>query len=505
MYQETLEQSIAAGRWALLNTIVQRVLAFGTFIILARLLTPADFGVIALVAIVPAFLDGVTSFAFDTAALQKGNMERYLNAIWTFNILRALAIFIAVFAGAPWIADFYHIPEAELVVRLAALGILIQNFGNIGQALFFRDLDFKSVFLRDLAFKGSFALAAIALAIYLENYWALFIAGIVSCVVVALATYLLHSYRPRFDFNFGLLKELRSFSQWMYAQESVQQIALTIQDSVIGRFTSPSAIGLFQKAQSLSEAPTSSLISLINKVSFTSYVRVQDSQPHVAEGIYKTMDIISAIAIPYLFCILIAGNAIVTFVFGPAWVAMTPLLMVLVVEATLDVLAISLASSVFNAVGRAHTQFLNTGIRSLTLAGAMLLLVPTFGIMGAAYAALASVSITACVVLYHLITKLKIQFGRIGRTLLTVLGGCLLPLPFASYALTVPFFNTAIGFLSLLSLGAIVYISVIIIVGRLFQFGPYSTLELLVHSFLRSMNIRRFDGLFLDHEQPESA
>ncbi len=505
MSSTTLTKSLSAGQWAFLNTIVQRVLVFGTLFIVARLLTPADFGVAALISIIPTFLDGSTSFAFDTAALQNGNIERYLNVIWTFTVLRGLCIFLIVYLVAPAAATFFHIPYALTLLRLAALGVLVQSFANVGQTYFFQDMDFRRVFLRDLTLNVTCALATIVFAFFIRSYWALFLGNIVSFVCVVAATYVLHPYRPKFDFHLGLLGELRSFTQWLFAQEISQQLSLTIQNSVIGRFTTPASLGIFNKAQSLSDAPIAPLSSTISKVSLMSYISIQNSRVHIIEGVTKTFEIMTFIALPYLTLILLSATSIVHILLGSQWLSMAPYLKILTIEATLDVLINSLSAPAFNAIGESRVQFVNSGIRALTLIVAMVVLVPLFGIWGAVFAALVSVMLTACVVLFQLLTTLHLRLGRLMLTTVMVSLACVPPTVLAFSLLTVPFFNTLPGFVFMAFLCGTLYIATTIFIGRTFRCGPYKTLELVARSFLKSSSSRSLDFLFLYSEVEGSA
>lgn len=498
MHSDTLKKSLHAGNWAFANVVAQKIIMFGSFFFLARLLTPEDFGIIALIAIIPSFLDGVTSFAFDTATLQKENRARYLNVVWTFNILRSSLIFICIFIGASWIATFYKIEEFESIVRLGGLVVLIQSFANIGQTYFFVDMDFRKVFLRDMVTSISYAITALCIAWFTHSFIALFIAGIMSMFLVTIASYALHPYRPRLDFNFKLLGELRSFSQWIYAQSAVEQISVAAQNSIIGRSTSPASLALFMKAKVLSDAPTVPITNFIGKVSFSSYLRIQNSPSHLSEGIAKTIDLVATIALPYLVLILLAGHTLVLVVLGKSWIEMTPLLQILVVGASLKALINSLAPPLFNAIGKPKIQFLNSSVQALTLTTGMLLLVPIFGALGAAYAVLASVSLTAGVIFFQLHKHIHLNIPRVFSSMfVTVLASCA-PLLIARYGLTFPFFNTIPGFLMLLLISGCVYFVSIVLIGRLLLKGPYRTIELVVRSFLHtSLKLHRFDHLFI--------
>ncbi len=481
-----LGQSLVAGRWSLINTIAQRVLVFGSFLVLARFLVPGDFGIVALIAIVPSLLDGITALAFDTAVIQKkGAIDRYLNVIWTFNILRGTGIFLIVFAAAPFIAAFFNIPDALPALQLAGLGIFIQGFINIGQTYFFVTLDFKKVFIRDMVLKVSYAIFAVALAYSLHSYWALFFGQIGSVLALVIATYVLHPYRPRLDFDFGKLKELLSFSQWLLGQEALNQIVRSTEDTLIGRFAGPTDLGLFGKAKALATAPTSPIVSLINKVSFTSYARLQDSLEHVIEGMNKTLDILLALAIPYLIVVLVTGNRIVLLLLGPDWTALTPYLQILVVGATFDMLFVTVAASLFNALGRSRTQFMISSVYAVSILAGFFLLVPSLGILGAALATTFSMALTAMLTLYYIRTILHMNFARIGWSLVSTALSCALPVLVAYQLLRYPFFNSNIGYCLLIGLAGILYAGGLYLMHALFKKGPYHTLELVLRSFIR--------------------
>src|SRR3989344_1758473 len=196
--RDVLRLSLAAGQWQFINMFAQQLITIGTFLVLARILLPQYFGVAVLIALVPTFIDGITSFAFETSALQKKEgMRPYLDVIWTFNILRTLVILLISFIAAPFVADFFHIEYALPALYMAGLVVFAQNLTNIG------------------------------------------------------------------------------------------------------------------KAKSLAMLATSPIISSINKVSFSSYLHVRDSLPHIGEGISKTFEILFAIGLPYVLAIVFAGNRLV--------------------------------------------------------------------------------------------------------------------------------------------------------------------------------------------------
>ncbi len=242
----TLKRSIQGGSWIFLNTIIQKVITFFSFLILARLLTPEDFGIMAIIFIVPNFLDTVTSLSFESSLIQKEeDIYRYLNTIWTFNVLKALFLFGTIALAAPLIADFFNIPHAINAIRLSGLFPLTTGLVNVAQIFFWKEIDFKKFFFRDMAAICAYAITAIILARHDHSFWPLFWGNIAQYTVATGMTYVLHAFRPKFSFQAVHLRELFPYTKWIYGQNLLNRFFYTLQNSLIAKMTSPAGLGIF--------------------------------------------------------------------------------------------------------------------------------------------------------------------------------------------------------------------------------------------------------------------
>lgn len=484
--RETLHLSLTAGRWSLLNTIVQNALAYLTFFITARLLTPADFGLIAVAAIVPGLLDSFTAIAFGSAAIQKRSGEEvpYLNAMWTFEVLRAVSIFLVVYMSAPFIAAFFHAEEFTPLFRFGGLVFLAQSASNVGQIYFFKNLDFKKVFIRDLVWKGSLAALSIGLALLLRSYWALFVANVLATVAASVVSYTLSPYRPRFDFRLGILRDLFPFSQWMFGQGLVLQIARAVEDSTVARFTNPTEVGLFTKAKALGNAPIAPVVSLINKIGFSAYARVQDSLAHVREGFYKSFDLLLAIALPFLAAIYIGGNRIILILLGEQWIPAVAYLKVLATAAAIDILTITLIGPLLNAMGHPKSQFAGQTLYLGALVVSVFLLAPIAGAYGVALAMLVAACVSGAFALVMLNHYTSLSAMRLISSLVATSAALLIPVPLGLHLIQFPFTNTTLGFLLLGSVIGALYFGTLALCGMWLRIGPWNTLMVIIRSFL---------------------
>ncbi len=485
--KETLRRSLAGGHWYLINMVSQKMFAFGTFFITARLLTPADFGIITLAGIYPALADSFTAIAFETALipLKSGKEKPFLNSVWTFQILRGFAIAILVFFSAPLVVKFFNAEENILLFQLSALPLIFNGFSNIGQIYFSRNLDFKKFFIRDFIIQSTTSIISVAGALTFHSYWALFAGNTTALLFAALSTYVLNDYRPHIDMRFSKLKPLLSYGSWLYGQEILHQIALTAENVLIGRFAGASNIGLYTKAKGLAQAPSSIVASIIGKVGFSTFAAIHDSLAYVREGFYKSTDLLVVISLPFLAAILVAGEHIVSILLGSRWLDMGFILKIIVIPATLDAIISSLARPIFNALNKPRLHFNLNIVYSGGFTLLLLLLVPPFGIIGAAWALLLSSLITNTFALTLVHKLIAPSWKRILESVSIVGLGIIVPLPFALYFLQYPFANSTTGFLLLVCLSGIIYGSTIVFFGRVLNKGPYQTLVVIAKSFKR--------------------
>ena len=139
---------IRGGVWVLALRILNRSLGFIRTIILARLLAPADFGLLGIAMLSISTLETFSQTGFQTALIQKkDNIESYLDTAWTVSAIRGLLLFLILFLSAPIIAEFFNSPQAVLIIRVVALSTLLSGLRNIGVVYFQKELEFKKQFL----------------------------------------------------------------------------------------------------------------------------------------------------------------------------------------------------------------------------------------------------------------------------------------------------------------------------------------------------------------------
>ncbi len=321
-------RSIQSGKWFLLGVAATKAINFVTFLILARLLVPADYGVIAVTMFMVGLLDKLTEPGLGDAIVQrKTDVDGYLDAIWTFDLVRygALALLLAVSGG--FVAEFFHVPaEQAAVIRGGAVLLFLGSLSNIRIIHFHRNVDYKKILYRDLASQAALAFVAIAVAFVVPNVWALFAGQIAFYLTGVLFSYLLVPVRPRLDVRFGKLRDLFGYGKWVYGQNLLDYVFQYFDKLFVGRMLDPNTLGLYARAKDLGGLVTGMIQSLIGKIAFPALSRVQDDLSKVQQGFLKSIDVLLILAVPAGLLLSLQGGAIVLFLLGEKWIALTLIL-----------------------------------------------------------------------------------------------------------------------------------------------------------------------------------
>jgi len=474
-----LQKSIRGGIWLTIGYGAEKLLGAISFFILARFLTPADFGIMTFILLVPKFLQSATETGFSAAAIQKeGDIRAYLNPIWTIGVLKGVAIAASVFILGPMIAAFLHVPEASLAIRLGGIFMLVYQLGNIGEIYFFKELNFKKVFYRNLWRQLAYVTTTLLFIPLAHNYWALAVGTLALYLTEAISTYWLHPYRPWLSFQFSRLKELFGFSKWMIGQGYLRQAYAFLEQTVVGRLTNTTAFGLYTKAKSVASIAPGFLSSVITIVSFPAYAKIKEAPNKVKDGLLKSFDLFFAFVIPVAFLVLAAGGKLILIFLGDAWLPMTAafrLLLFFFVAHTI----IDLSYSLFNGLGRPDKKVKYEAIKLPLTIILLYFLTRQSGIEGAAVALMIGATPILLLCLIDLRRLTGANYSAILSTILIpLLLSLLLSLPLFLFKDAILALGT-VFFVTLTTLVGLVYLLAIYWLGTRWKLGPYKTLRLL--------------------------
>jgi O-antigen/teichoic acid export membrane protein len=328
-----------------------RAIGLISVIVLARLLQPEDFGVVALALAAGAFVEMFGWIGLRQALLRVPSPERsHYDTAFTIQLCLFLALGLVLAALALPVAAFYGEPAVAPILWALSFRLVFLATVNIGVVDFERDMQFG----RDLKMRLSVRLASLAVtiaaAIVLRNYWALVI-GIVSYTAFyTAASYMAHPYRPRLDLS--RRRELLGVSLWMFVSSLAEWVQTQIERLVLGRFAGPATVGLYSVSKDLSTIFTQEITTALNRVTF---VTVASGQASASEGrnVARVIGGYAAIVAPLAAGLVATAPDAVAVLLGAQWAAAAPLLRIIAIYAGVQAIYL-MTGSVLQASGFAR-------------------------------------------------------------------------------------------------------------------------------------------------------
>lgn len=377
---------IQSSLWSLGGNWIARGIGIIKLIIIARLLSPLEFGVLGLAILSIKILSVSSETGVESALIQKNKIGRAeLDTAWTISLFRGLVLFCILFMSAGWFASYFDNPTLKPVLKLMAVVFILGGFVNIGIVFFQRELAFKKYVSLDLVSDIAGAIATIMLAFLLRNVWALVLGMIIWTMVKCLGSYYIHSYRPKLLLDWLIVKNLLNFGKHIFWISIVTFIVTSGDDALIGKLLGLTALGFYTMAYNIANVPVSSLAGVIRKISFPAYSILQKEPERLGEACRKIIEAVLLFLLPLtIFIILLAKDFTLIFL-GEKWLPMVPVLKILALLGLFRGLA-NVFSPLHLAVNRPVIQSKNKAIELIIF---LLLVYPCtakWGLIGASWA-----------------------------------------------------------------------------------------------------------------------
>lgn len=368
----------------------ERGLGMVRIVILARLLTPHDFGLVGVGLLAMALMRRFSDTGVREALIQKsGDIDDYLGTAWTVNFLRDLTLALIMVSAAPLIATFFDAPEATAMLRVIAISWIFSGLRNIGLVHIHREMAFNRFFFYQLAQIVAELSVSIALAFILRNAWALVIGLLVSNFVAMVLSYVVAPRPKRIRVNFRHALELFRFGRWVLGSQMISFLLTQLDRIVVGRMAGVVALGLYQMAANISSMTSHELMRVVSRATFPAYAQLQSDKERVRDVYLKVIQVTALIALPVAVGTVLVADGLTRHVLGEQWVPISRTLQILAVWGAL--LSLSRTTSpLFSGMGRPDLYTKTQAARATVLAVLIYPLTRFWGMEGAATAALLS-------------------------------------------------------------------------------------------------------------------
>lgn len=338
-------------------------------IILARLLVPADFGIVAMAMLVISFIELFTETGQQTALIRHPAPERaHYDTAWTMSVLISLGLTAIALSIAPF-ADLYFRDERIVpVIQLLSLRILLLGFLNIGVIDFRRDLNFAREFKFGLLRKLLTFTVTVSLALTLRNYWALAIGVVVGTVAEISLSYLMHPHRPRI--NLTKVKELWSYSIWILIAGIGQFFQGRIDEVAVAGVAPPGEMGQYTVGAELGALPGSEILDPISRALFPNYAKLASQPERLGRAYLYSLSAAVLITSSLATGLALVASDLVAVLLGPKWVETATLVPWFAMAAAVAALG-NTVFAVLNAAGESRSSAIQSWTRTVCYAPAM--------------------------------------------------------------------------------------------------------------------------------------
>ncbi len=416
--QGTLRQKVfRSGFWVLLGQGCKQLGGVLRVVILARLLAPEDFGLMGIALVTLGFLETFAETGYQSALVQRtGDIQPYLNSVFTVQVLRGLALGLILLTGAPWAGSFFKNPEAVPLVQSVALIVVFRGLINPGVVVLQRELNFRKQFIWNITEFGTGLILAIGLGFWLRNAWALVLSSIGATAVQAAMSYVVAPIRPGFGWRWPLIRELSQFGKWMMGLNCIVYLSLNLDNVAVGRILGTAALGFYQVAYRIANLPATEISKVASIVAFPVYAQLQEDRTRTERFFFANLAVVVLAGLPLVFVCVFLGEPLVKLVLGEKWLPAVSILQVLSLYGQLRMLS-AVGGPLFQGLGRPAYDTKMNLIRLFVLAALIFPLTTRWGAVGAAWAAVASVAATLPYWLRRCAECLMIRTGPILRRL----------------------------------------------------------------------------------------
>ena len=326
-------------------------------IILARLLSPEDFGLIAMIIVLTGFADVLSELGFGAALIQRKEIDSaHLSSVFWLNLATGSLLTVFFIAAAPLISSFYREPLLKPVTMILSLNFMVGSFKIVQLSLLQRKMAFKTIARIEIISVIVSGIAAISMAVSGFGVWSLVARVLLFTVISMMLTWVFSDWRPEVLWDKKSLKDLMGFSSHYLGFNVLNYWIRNIDNLIVGRFIGSRALGIYSRAYTLMVMPVSQVSAVITRVMFPALSSIQDEKEKV-KGIYlRAIKMIALITFPIMVIFFVLAEPMILVLLGDKWSGVILILQILAFEGIRQVVGTTVGW-IYNSQGRTDIQF----------------------------------------------------------------------------------------------------------------------------------------------------
>jgi lipopolysaccharide exporter len=368
-----------------LGTVVERGLRLVRNMILARLLAPDQFGLMAIVMVAASVFEAFVEIGVRQSVIQnKGGADpEYLNVAWWFQAIRGLGLFAIALLAAPLISSFYGNPELLRLVQVAVLAILFR--GLISPRAYVLEKEYRFGWVVFLV-QGSGVLGtvtAVVLAFIIKNVWALVIGFVAEFAIMCVLSYVIVPFKPSFKMHRKHMGELFKFARGMFGLPILTIFAVRTDVVVLGKVVLPEQLGMYALAAALAGQPGELFTRVVGRVLFPAFAEKQDNKQALCRAVLRMTRATVVFGVPLIAVVAIFAGPILSFVYTPKYAVVAVPFRIMCATMFVGIQR-HILGTMYLAIGRPHLHRRFVGVLAILIACLIYPGIAVFGLVGAA-------------------------------------------------------------------------------------------------------------------------
>ncbi len=379
------QRTLVGLGWSGAARLLGQLLQFSVAVILARLLSPKEYGLLGMVLVFTGFANSLVDMGLGASIIQKGSLSgRHLNSVFWLNVVTGILLTGVFVLAAPLVANFYAEPQLRLLTAVTAMNFFFGSLNVVQNALLDKSLNFRTKFWIEIISTFASGIVALLLAFNGAGVWSLVGQLLTATIVRVVLMWSLSAWRPAMSFDFSAIRELMHYSGNLMGFGAIIYWSINIDKLVIGRWIGSSALGFYSLADKLMRLPLSNVTDISTAVMFPALSTIQDDVETVKRAYLRSTRMIALLTFPMMIGLSVLAEPAILVVYGNKW-RESIIILQLLCFAGMAQSIYNTANWIFLSQGRTDT-LLRLGIYATAVRAAGVLIGTHWGLVGVAWA-----------------------------------------------------------------------------------------------------------------------
>ena len=362
-----VNQATRSVRWSILYNVAPRLVTPFSTIVLAALLTPADFGLVAISTFIIAFARIIMEMGMSKAVIQRRtHVDEAASINLWLSLFISLILYFALWFASPWISNAYNNDTLRIVIRVATLSLPLTAMATVPKALLQRKMDFRSLFWVNTSFLITQGVASVLLAQFGIGYWALIWGQMIALLISAGLAWIYVRWRPKIFIRWSVLRSTLGFSIWVMFSSFQNWLFQYADNAIAGLFLGVRGLGIYSFGFSISIIIPGFLVASLGDVAYPAFCELQESPKEVGNSLMRLQMLTGVLLFPIAFGVSAIAPSVVDLLYGQKWEGLGTVIGLLVIMPGLSYIW-SLNEKAYQAVGRPDVWTKLSGITLLVL------------------------------------------------------------------------------------------------------------------------------------------